>query len=174
MSESVAKKSKFCQFLVERFLFLGQLYKNCDFPVSEGSTNDMKTRFVVGINLVIKLGEGKMYLAALHRIPTQRVGLSQTFERWILQKQQEIMNKISERWDKNTIKILEQVCPKQAHAFFAWLLSSKTLLPTFLINHLRCTLNFSLKNLEEKDWVVSNDSFSWIVTIYFTLQTLQH
>ena len=37
-----------------------------------------------------------------------------------------------------------------------------------------CTLNFSITNFEQKYWIVSKDWFSQMVTIHFTLQTLQH
>ena len=70
-----------------------------------------------------------MYPAALHKIPTQTVDSSQIFERWILQKQPKMINKMTKSWDKNTISDLEQVCPKQAQVFLSWLLSSKTILP---------------------------------------------
>ena len=72
--------------------------------------------------------------AALHRIPTQTVISSQVFERWILQKQPKILNKTKKSCGKNTINGLDQVCPKQAHDFLAWLLSSKTFLPTIILS----------------------------------------
>ena len=58
-----------------------------------------------------------MYPAALHKIPTQTVDSSQIFERWILQKQPKMINKMTKSWDRNTIKDLEQVCPKQDQDF---------------------------------------------------------
>ena len=82
--------------------------------------------------LVHSLGEGKSYPAALHRIPTQTVDSSQFSERWILQRQPKIINNIKTSWDENTIKDLEQVCPKQAHDFLSWLLTLKTILPRVL------------------------------------------
>ena len=75
-----------------------------------------------------------MYPAALHKIPTQTVDSSQVFERWILQKQPKMINKMTKSWDRNTIKDLEQVCPKQAHDFLSWLLSSKTILPRLILS----------------------------------------
>ena len=58
------------------------MYKSYDFPVSEGTTNEIKTQFFVEINLfMIDLGEGKMYSAALHKNPTQTVDSSQVFKR---------------------------------------------------------------------------------------------
>ena len=75
-----------------------------------------------------------MSLAALHRIPTQTLDSSQVFERWVLQKKQKIINKITKCWEKNTIKDLEHVCPKKAHDFFSWLLSSKTILPWLILS----------------------------------------
>ena len=42
-----------------------------------------------------------MYPAALHKIPTQTVGSSQVFDRWILQKQPKMINKMTKSWDKH-------------------------------------------------------------------------
>ena len=50
-----------------------------------------------------------MYPAALHKIPTQTIDSSQIFEKWILQKQPKMINKMTKR-DRNTISDLEQVC----------------------------------------------------------------
>ena len=74
-----------------------------------------------------------MYPAALHRIPTQTVDSSQIFENWLLQKHPKMINKMTKSWARNTIGYLEQVCLKQAHDVFSWLLSSKTYLPTQLL-----------------------------------------
>ena len=52
------------------------------------------------IYLVHNLGEGYMYPAALHKIPTQTVDSSQVFKRWILQKQPKMINKMTKSWDK--------------------------------------------------------------------------
>ena len=52
-----------------------------------------------------------MYSATLHKKVTQTVDFSQNFKRWILQKQPKIINKITNGWDKNTIKGLERVSP---------------------------------------------------------------
>ena len=60
-----------------------------------------------------------MYPAALHRVFTQTVDLSQVFERLILQKQPKMINKKTKSRDRNTISDLEQVCPKQAQDFFS-------------------------------------------------------
>ena len=72
--------------------------------------------------------------AALLKTPTQTVNSSHVFERWILQKQPKIFNKITESWDKNTIKDLEQVCPKQDHDFLSWWLSSETISPRLILS----------------------------------------
>ena len=56
-----------------------------------------------------------MYPAALHSIPTQTVDSSQVLAKCIRQKQQQTIKSITKNWDKNTIKDLEQVCPKQDH-----------------------------------------------------------
>ena len=74
-----------------------------------------------------------MYPGALNKIPLETIDSSQVFNRWILQKQQKIINKITKTWDKNTIENLELVCPKQYHDCFSWLLSSKTILLRILI-----------------------------------------
>ena len=84
--------------------------------------------------LVHNLGEGKMYPAALHKIPTQTVDSSQVFERWILRKQSKMINKMTKSWDRNTISDLQQVWPKQVQDFHSWLLSSKTILPRLILS----------------------------------------
>ena len=71
-----------------------------------------------------------MYPAALHKNPKQTVDSSQVFERWILQKQPEVMNKMIDTWHRNTISNVEQVCPKQDQDFLSWLLSPKTIFST--------------------------------------------
>ena len=75
-----------------------------------------------------------MYPAALHKYPTQTVDSSQVFERWILQKQPKMINKMTKSWDKNTISDLEQFCPKQAKDFLSWLLSSEPILPRLILS----------------------------------------
>ena len=60
-----------------------------------------------------------MYLAALHKVPTQIVESSQILAKCIRQKQPQIFKSIPKNWDKNTIKDLEQVCPKQDHNLFS-------------------------------------------------------
>ena len=55
-----------------------------------------------------------MYPAAVHKIPPQTVDSSQVFEKWLLQKLPKMINKMTKRWDRNTISYLEQVCPEQA------------------------------------------------------------
>ena len=74
------------------------------------------------------LGEGKMYPAALHKFPKQTINSSQVLERWIVQKQPKMINKMTKSWDRNSISDLKQVCPKLAQDFLSWLLSSKTIL----------------------------------------------
>ena len=56
-----------------------------------------------------------MYPAALHKIPTQTVDSSQVLAKRIRQEQPQTNKSITKNWDKNTIKDLEQVCPKQDH-----------------------------------------------------------
>ena len=74
-----------------------------------------------------------MYPAALQKIPTQTADSSQIFDRWILQKQPKMINKMIKSWDRNTISDLEQVCPKQAQDFLSLLLSSKTIWPRLIL-----------------------------------------
>ena len=56
-----------------------------------------------------------MYPAALHKIPTNTVDSSQVLSKRIRQNQPQIIKSITKIWDKNKIKDLEQVCPKQDH-----------------------------------------------------------
>ena len=56
-----------------------------------------------------------MYPAALHKILTQTVGSSQVLAKCIRQRQQQTIKGFTRKWDKNTIKDLEQVCPKRDH-----------------------------------------------------------
>ena len=102
---------------------------------SFGRTNQWNKDPILCRNYLVHcLGEGKMYPAALHKVPTQTVGSSQVFERWILQKHPRMINKMTKCWDRNTISDLEQVCPKQAQDFLSWLLSSKTTLPRLMLS----------------------------------------
>ena len=63
-------------------------------------------------------GEGKMCPAALHKVPTQTLDSSQVLANCIRQKQPQLIKSITKSLDKNTIKDLEQVCPKQTTIFF--------------------------------------------------------
>ena len=56
-----------------------------------------------------------MYLAAVHKIPTQTVDSSQVLAKGIRQKQPQTIKSFTKNWDKNTINDLEQVCLKQDH-----------------------------------------------------------
>ena len=56
-----------------------------------------------------------MYPVALHKSPTQPVDSSQVLAKFIRQTQTQTIKSITKKWDKNTIKDLEQVCPKQDH-----------------------------------------------------------
>ena len=60
-----------------------------------------------------------MYPAALRKITTQTVDSSQVLAKCIRLKLPQINKSITKKWDKNTIKDLEQVCPKQDHDFFS-------------------------------------------------------
>ena len=66
-----------------------------------------------------------MYPAALHKIPTQTVDSSQDLAKCIRQKQPQTIKSITKSWDKNTIKDLEQVCPKHDHDLLLTFWSSK-------------------------------------------------
>ena len=69
-----------------------------------------------------------MYLAALHKILTQTVDLSQILAKCVRQKQRQMIRSNTKEWDKNTIKYLEQFCPKQDHDLFSTFWSSMTIL----------------------------------------------
>ena len=58
-----------------------------------------------------------MYPAALHRFPTQTVDSSQIFERWILQKQSKIINKMTKSWQKTQLKIWNRFFPERPTIF---------------------------------------------------------
>ena len=62
-----------------------------------------------------------MYPAPLHKIHNQTVDSSQVLAKCVRQKQPQIIKSITKNWDKNTIKDLEQVCPKQDHALLSTL-----------------------------------------------------
>ena len=76
-----------------------------------------------------------MYPAALHKIFTQTVDSSWVFERWVLQKQPKINNKITKSWNANIIKDLEQVRPKQAPDFPSRLFLSKLISPRLILSY---------------------------------------
>ena len=75
-----------------------------------------------------------MYPAALHKIPTQIVDSSQVLAKCIRQKQPQIIKSITKNWDENTIKDLEQVCPKQDHDLLSTFWSSKTILIKLILS----------------------------------------
>ena len=50
--------------------------------------------------------------AALHKIVTQTVDSSQVLAKCIRQKQPQLIKGVTKKWNKNTIKDLEQVWPK--------------------------------------------------------------
>ena len=56
-----------------------------------------------------------MHPAALHKIITQTVDSSQMLAKCIRRRQPPKIKIITKNWDKNAIKNLEQVCPKQDH-----------------------------------------------------------
>ena len=56
-----------------------------------------------------------MYPAALHNIPTQTVDSSKALAECVREKQPQIIRSFTKDWDKNKIKDLERVCPKQDH-----------------------------------------------------------
>ena len=70
--------------------------------------------------------------AALHKIPTQTVLLSQDFDKCILHKLPRINNKMIKNWDKKTISDLEQECPIQLQDFLSELFSSNTILSNLI------------------------------------------
>ena len=76
-----------------------------------------------------------MYPAALHRIPKKKQWYRHKFlkDEFFISKKK-VINKITKSWVKNTIKNLEQVCPKQAQDFLSWLLSPKTILQSLMLS----------------------------------------
>ena len=95
------------------------------------------------------LGKGKLYPAALQKIPTQTVDLPQVFESWVLQKQPKMINKMTKSWDRNTISDLEQVCTERDRDLLSWLLSSKTISST-IISHSSSVICF-VSSISEKE-----------------------
>ena len=79
----------------------------------------MKQRLFCRKSLFHCLGEGKMYPAALHKMPTQTVDSSHVFGGRNVQKQPKMIKKMTKSWDRNTISDLDQVCPKQAQDFLS-------------------------------------------------------
>ena len=75
-----------------------------------------------------------MYPVELHKISTQTVDLSQVLAKFISQKQPQIIKINTKSWYKNTIKDLEQVCPKQDHDLFSTFWSSQTILSKFILS----------------------------------------
>ena len=87
-----------------------------------------------------------MYPAALHKIPTQTVASSQVFEKWILQKQPKMINKLTKSWDRNTNSDLEQVSqtgPRFSLFIVLVKINFTQIYIIFLISHLFRKLNFS-------------------------------
>ena len=93
--------------------------------------------------------------------------------------QPKIIKKNTESWDKNTIKYLEQVYPKQAHDFLSWLLSSETIWPRIWLSSgsVICLVRsisqewISKKKVElfQKTFFVDNDN-TFYITIFTTLK----
>ena len=69
--------------------------------------------------LVLDFAEGKMYPAALHKIPSQTLDSSEVWAKCIRQKQPQKIKRITKNWDKNIITDLERFCPKQDHDLFS-------------------------------------------------------
>ena len=89
-----------------------------------------------------------MNAAALHKIPTQTVDSSQVLAKCTRQKQPQIIKSITKKWDKNTIKDLEQVCPEQDHDLLSTFWSSKTILSKMILS-VRSSIQFwMLKSLK--------------------------
>ena len=88
-----------------------------------------------------------MYPAALHKIPTQTADSSQVFERWLLQKQPKMINKMTKSWDRNTISDLETSLSQTGPRFLLLIVVVKDNFSQiniiFLISHLFRKLNFS-------------------------------
>ena len=75
-----------------------------------------------------------MYPSALNKIPTQTVDLPKLLAKCIRQKQLQIKKSVTKNWDKNTIKDLGQVCPKQDHDLLSKFWSSNTILSKLILS----------------------------------------
>ena len=132
---------------VEMFHFFANYKKSCDFPVSDGPTNEMKTRVFVEINLFIILLRVKSILRHCTKIPLKQLNIQKCFKGEFSKS----IQRYSTKWKKvgtETINDLEQVCPKQEQDFISWLLSSETILPRLTLSSRSsiCFINSSSRN----------------------------
>ena len=117
-----------------------------------------------------------MYAAALRKNPTQTSYPSEVFERWFLQKQQKIFDKITKSWNKKSIKRLEHDCPKQVNDFNSWLLPATTITPRIILcswSVICPTSSISQNWKSAKRLNHLKDSMTYILTKHFTIQRLQ-
>ena len=98
-----------------------------------GSKQRYKNAVFQRNNLVQKFGEGKMYPAALHKIPLQTMVSSKVLARCICQKQTQRIESFTKKGTK-TIEDLEQVCPKHDHDLLSTFWSSKTILSKLIFS----------------------------------------
>ena len=101
MVERVDGKNRFCQTRVEMFKLSTTHVR---FARIAGSNQRYKNVVFCRNYFFHNFGEGKIYPAALHKIPTQTVDSSQVLAKCIRQKQPQIIKTITKNWDKNTIK----------------------------------------------------------------------
>ena len=79
-----------------------KLHENCNFTSSDCPAIHRKKRCRLGKNLVHRLRQGILYTVSLYKIPTYTVGFWRIFETPCLQKQLQIMKKLTECWDKKS------------------------------------------------------------------------
>ena len=70
--------------------------------------------------------------AALLKMPTQTVDSSKVLA--IRIRQPQIIKSITKNWDKNTIKVLDQVCPKHDHNLLSTFWSTKSFIQIDIIS----------------------------------------
>ena len=127
MADGVDRKNKFVKFGLKCSNFQPLMYQ-VRFARIAGSNQRYKNAVFCRNYLVHKFGERKMYPAALPKIPTRTVDSSQVLAKHIRQKQPQTIKSITKNWDNNTIKDLEQVCPKHDHDLVSTFWSSKIII----------------------------------------------
>ena len=87
---------------------------NCDFLVSDGTTNDMRTQFFVEIRLFFALVRVEITLLQYTDLQRKQLIRHKFLEFEIATKVNQEHHKI---WEEKTIRDLKQDCPEQDHSF---------------------------------------------------------